>query len=459
VVGRLFAPSRAYGPPDDLRRLVDAAHRLGLAVLLDVVYNHFGPDGAYASLFSPLYLSTRHRSPWGAAVNFDGDGADHVREFFIENALHWLHEYHFDGLRLDATHGLVDDSPRHVVAELAARVRASLPQRRVLLIAEDERNLSTIVRPPEDGGWGVDAVWADDFHHQVRRLAAGDRDGYYEDFTGTVADLATTIRQGWFYRGQLSVHHRAPRGTDPSGIPLARMVVCLQNHDQIGNRPFGGRLNHQIEPALFRALSALLLFVPETPLLFMGQEWAASTRFLYFTDHHSDLGRLVTMGRRDEFSRFEAFADPVTRTRIPDPQAATTFEDSRLVWDERTQSLHAGVLELYRALLRLRRTEPAMQQWEGFDVAALDDASLAVMRSSGQDMLLLVLCTQASRGVDLGRCPAVPSHQTWQLVLTTEESRFVESPDADPISDVGIDLEGGLTLGFNRPASVILRGI
>jgi maltooligosyltrehalose trehalohydrolase len=165
-------------------------------------------------------------------VNLDGEGAEHVREFFIENALHWLHEYHFDGLRLDATHGLIDDSPRHFVTELVARVRASLAPRRVLFILEDERNLATIVRPSANGGWGVDAVWADDFHHQVRRLAAGDRDGYYEDFTGTLADLATTIRRGWFYRGQFSVHHGARRGTDPSGIPLYRMVVCLQNHDQ-----------------------------------------------------------------------------------------------------------------------------------------------------------------------------------------------------------------------------------
>jgi len=438
---------------------VDAAHGLGLAVLLDVVYNHFGPDGAYASLFSPLYLSTQHRSPWGAAVNLDGEGAEHVREFFIENALHWLHEYHFDGLRLDATHGLIDDSPCHFVAELASRVRASLPDRRVLLIAEDERNLAAIVRPSEDGGWGLDAVWADDFHHQVRRLAAGDRDGYYEDFTGTVADLATTIRQGWFYRGQRSVHHGAPRGTDPSGLPPSRLVVCLQNHDQVGNRPFGRRLNHQIDPALFRALSALLLFVPETPLLFMGQEWAASTRFLYFTDHHAELGRQVTAGRRQEFARFDAFADPVTRTRIPDPQAASTFEDSRLVWDERNRPPHAGVLELHRALLTLRRTEPALQQWDGFEVAALDDASLAVMRSNGQDMLLLVLCTDAPRRVDMKRWCAVPADRAWQVVLTTEDSRFVESGDAGGHgANVAIDLQDGLMLEFDRPASVMLRG-
>jgi maltooligosyltrehalose trehalohydrolase len=453
----LYAPSRAYGAPDDLRRLVDAAHRCGLAVVLDVVYNHFGPDGACGPQFSPFYLSTRHHSPWGAAVNLDGEGSGQVREFFIENALHWLHEYHFDGLRLDATHGLIDDSPRHFVAELAARVRASLPHRRVLLIAEDERNLATIVRPPEDGGWGLDAVWADDFHHQAQRLAAGDCDGYYEDFTGTTADLATTIREGWFYQGQFSVHQGKRRGTDPSGVPPCRMVICLQNHDQIGNRPFGRRLSHQIEPALLRALSALLLFIPETPLLFMGQEWAASTRFLFFTDHHVDLGPLVTEGRREEFSRFDAFADPVTRARIPDPQASSTFENSRLVWNERIQAPHAGILELYRALLRLRRTEPALQHSNRFEVTALDDASLAVLRASGRDVLVLVLCTAPSRRVDLTGWQAVPANRKWEIVLTTEQSQFLESGGPEQIPGVAIDTDDGLSVGFSRPASVIVR--
>lgn len=453
----LFAPSRAYGTPDDLRRLVDTAHGLGLAVLLDVVYNHFGPDGAYGSLFSPFYLSARHRSPWGAAVNLDGDGAVHVREFFIENALHWLHEYHVDGLRLDAVHGLLDDSPRHFVGELAARVRASIPHRIVLLIAEDERNLAAIVRPPDDGGWGLDAVWADDFHHQVRRLAAGDSDGYYQDFSGSLADLATTIRQGWFYDGQLSAYQGAPRGTDPSGVPPERMVVCIQNHDQIGNRPFGRRLNHQIEPALFRALSALLLFLPETPLLFMGQEWAASTPFLFFTDHHAELGKLVTEGRRAEFSRFAAFADPATRATIPDPQAPSTFQRSQLQWEEQDQALHAGVLELYRALLRLRRTEAALQRHEHFDVATLDEASLGLMRGHDRDTLLLVLCVGAARRVDLGRWRSTAPSGQWEVVLATDEPRFQDATAASTTAARTIDVDDRLGVTFTQPSAVILR--
>jgi maltooligosyltrehalose trehalohydrolase len=454
----LFAPSRAYGTPDDLRRLVDTAHRLGLGVILDVVYNHFGPDGAYAGVFSPFYFSTRHRSPWGAAVNLDGEGSSQVREFFIENALHWLHEYHFDGLRLDATHGLIDDSPRHFAAELTSRARASLPARRLLLIAEDERNLAAIVRAPEDGGWGVDAVWADDFHHQVRRMTAGDRDGYFEDYRGTTDDLAATIRQGWFYTGQFSAHHARPRGTDPSGVSPDRMVFCIQNHDQIGNRPFGRRLNHQIEPALFRALSALLLFVPETPLLFMGQEWAASTRFLYFTDHHAELGELVTKGRREEFSRFDAFADPEMRARIPDPQAPSTFADSRLRWDEIADDPHAGILELYRTMLRLRRTEPALQDCGDLAVTAFDSASLGVLRRRGNEALLLVLCTKAPGQIDVHSWSPARTHEKWAIVLSTEDGRFAESREGVRAPVGPIVSERTTSLGFNRPAAVVLRG-
>ena len=453
----LFAPSRVYGHPDDLRRLVDRAHGLGLAVVLDVVYNHFGPDGAYASVFSPWYFSTTHTSPWGAAVNLDGEGAGPVREFFIENALHWLHEYHLDGLRLDATHGLIDDSPRHFVAELASRARAAIPERTLLLMAEDERNLAAIVRSPQEGGWGLDAVWADDLHHHLRRRSAGDSDGYYEDFSGSIADLAATICHGWFYRGQVSVHRGTPRGTDPAGVPLERMVVCLQNHDQVGNRPFGGRLHHQIEPALFRALSALLLFLPETPLVFMGQEWAASSRFLYFTDHHADLGRLVTEGRRAEFSRFAAFADPATHARIPDPQAYATFAASRLVWEERLALPHAGVLDLYRTLLRLRREEIVLQR--PFDVIDIDDSCLVLVRGAGPEgALLLVVCLGPPRRVDLAPWQSRALRGRWEVVLTTEESRFCGQPDAAaaPVIELGA---GPLGVVFRGPAAVLLRAV
>jgi maltooligosyltrehalose trehalohydrolase len=454
----LFAPSRAYGSPDDLRRLVDRAHALGLAVLLDVVYNHFGPDGAYVLAFSPYYRSPRHDSPWGAAVNLDGEHSLEVRRFFIENALHWVHEYHFDGLRLDATHWLLDDSEPHFLAELAGRVHESVADRTLLLVAEDERNLATIVRRPEEGGWGLDAVWADDFHHEIRRRSAGDRDGYYQDYSGSVADLASTLRRGWFYRGQQSQYTGGPRGTDPSGIPLERMIVCLQNHDQVGNRAFGTRLHQQIDPALFRALSAILLFAPETPLLFMGQEWSASTPFLYFTDHSGELGRRVTEGRRSEFSRFEAFAREEVRTRIPDPQAPGTCESSRLIWQELADPAHAGTLELYRTLIRLRRGEPALRPGGTLQVVELNEHGLSIVRhrASGEK-LLLVAWFEGAGTYDHGRDGAAAglSACRWGTVLTTEEARFRE-PGAS-VSAPRVELDGPPVVTFHGPSAVILR--
>jgi maltooligosyltrehalose trehalohydrolase len=267
----LFAPSHRYGTPDDLRRLVDTAHRVGLGVIVDVVYNHLGPDGAYVSAFSPYYFTDRHKSPWGDGVNFDGPQSDHVRGFFIENALHWIDEYHVDGLRLDATHALQDDGERHFLAELATRVREEAGERGVVLIAEDERNLDQLIRGEEESGFGLNAVWSDDFHHEMRRLLAGDCEGYFRRFAGTTADLAETIRRGWFWAGQPAADGGEPRGSDPTGIPLQRFVFCLQNHDQVGNRAFGERLNHQVELAAFRAASAVLLCAPETPLIFMGE--------------------------------------------------------------------------------------------------------------------------------------------------------------------------------------------
>ncbi len=351
------------------------------AVLLDVVYNHLGPEGAYLPQFYPDYLNARHQTPWGAAVNLDGEGSDPVRRFIIDNALHWIREYHIDGLRLDSTHALVDESPRHFMREFADTVRSGA-SRPVLLFAEDYRNLSEVVTRDDDSAWGFDGVWADDFHHAIRRIVAGDRHGYYADFTGTSSELARTIRQGWLYTGEHSVHHRCPRGTDPSAIPMNRFVACLQNHDQIGNRAVGDRLHHAIDEPTWRALSVVLLTTPMTPLVFMGQEWAASTPFQYFTDLEPWLGRQVTQGRRQEFKDFPEFADAAAREAIPDPQSAATFESSRLCWNELDAPRHARVLELYRGLLRLRRGNPALGASDALagDAFAPDDESIAIVR-------------------------------------------------------------------------------
>jgi maltooligosyltrehalose trehalohydrolase len=454
----LFAPARCYGSPDDLRHFVNRAHELGLAVHLDVVYNHFGPDGSYAAAFSPFYFSSRHKSPWGAGVNFDGPYSAPVRHFFIENALHWIHEYHVDGLRLDATHAIVDESPRHFLAKLSGAVRCSLQDssRRALVLAEDVRNLARMVQPEKQNGWGLDAVWSDDFHHQMRRFLTGDQDGYFQDFAGTTQDIAATARQGWFYGGQYAPFFGQPRGTDPAGIPPSRFVFFLQNHDQVGNRAFGDRMHHQADPAVYRAATALLLLLPQTPLLFMGQEWAASAPFRYFTDHHPELGKLIQQGRQNEFSGFAAFQDPNDRERIPDPQALETFEASRLNWEERELEPHLSIWRFYTKLLALRRTEPALraQGTDNFQVEALNDSVLLLRRQAPSAPALLGVIRLRGAGSDnLQGSPCADAGQAgkWELLLTAEDASF--APDPVPPR---VDLWGPV-IEFFRPGAVILK--
>jgi maltooligosyltrehalose trehalohydrolase len=447
----LFAPARCYGTPDDLRRLVNAAHALGLAVFLDVVYNHLGPEGNYLPTFSPYYLSDTHSNPWGRGLNFDGEKSSMVRQCFIENALHWVHEYHIDGLRLDATHAIIDGDPRHFVAQLTTRVREAA-RRPVYVIAEDHRNLAHMIRPEGEGGWGLDGVWADDFHHKVRVALAGDNEGYFRDYTGSMPNLARTLNQGWHFTGQYSDYLREHRGTDPAGLPPRRFVFCIQNHDQIGNRALGERLHHQIELPAYRAASVLLLCAPATPLLFMGQEWAATSPFLYFTDHPEGLGKLVTEGRRNEFRHFSAFSDPAARDRIPDPQAATTFEASRLDWAETEREPHASILRLYKRLLALRRQEPAIRG-ERFTASAVSDGTLLLRQDakSGPSLLAVIQMKGAAEvslathdgltGLDLSLC---------QVLLTTEDRPF--APDPHPIRFVN----DAPTIAFARPSAILL---
>jgi maltooligosyltrehalose trehalohydrolase len=454
----LFAPARCYGRPDDLRAFVDEAHRLGLAVFLDVVYNHLGPEGNYLSVFSPYYFSEVHENPWGRGLNFDGPHSEMVRNFFIENALHWVHEYRFDGLRLDATHAMIDTRSRHFVTELTTRVRESVHDRRIFVIAEDHRNLASMVKGEGEGGWGLNGVWADDFHHKVRVALAGDNEGYYVDYSGSMTDLAAILNEGWYFKGQVSTYLGEARGTDPAGVPPRRFVFCLQNHDQIGNRAFGERLHHQIEPAAYRAASVLMLCAPATPLLFMGQEWAASSPFLYFTDHPEELGRLVTEGRRREFRHFRSFADPEAREAIPDPQGESTFARSRLDWDEIEAEPHASTLRLYRSLLALRRTEPSLG-YAGpgsFRAFALGETTLLIRQDAAVGPSLLgVIQMQGSARADLAGHPALDGldARRCQVVLTTEDPPFAPVP-VPPAVDLAGDAPA---IRFERPAAVLLR--
>lgn len=449
----LFAPSRAYGTPDDLRQLVNAAHEHGLSVLLDVVYNHLGPEGAYLPQFSRGYFTGKSTTPWGAAVNLD---APLVRRFILDNAAHWVREYHIDGLRLDATHALLDNSPKPIVQEIA-EVTAAAAGRPVIIHAEDHRNLATMVEDASLGGWDLDGVWADDFHHVVRRMTAGDRHSYFGDFQGTAQELATILRDGWLYSGRRSAHMNAWRGTNPVRVPMYRFVVCLQNHDQIGNRALGERLHHAIPPEAWRASSVLLLTAPMTPLLFMGQEWAASTPFQYFTDLEPALGRLVTEGRRREFAAFPEFSEPGGIERIPDPQAERTFHTSRLRWDEQSVGDHGRSLALYRALLALRRDEPALSGSEetAGDAWAPDDETIVVRRTDGRSTFWIACRFKSSGVVDLAGAAAAMGVEIHSLrvILDTEHAEFAANP-----LPMDVTLRGaGASVRFGRPGAVIVQ--
>lgn len=348
----LFAPYAPYGRPEDLKAFVDAAHGLGLAVLLDVVYNHFGPDGNFLPAYSPEYFTDRFQSAWGAGLDYR---ETHMRRFITDNARMWLQDYRLDGLRLDATQAMSDDSEVHILAELAAEVHALGADLgiRHLLLAEDYRNLPGLVTET-----GLDGIWVDDFHHVMRVTLTGETDGYYGPFGRGAAVLAHVITRGWVYEGQEWPLEKRPRGLPADDLDAPSFVYFIQNHDQIGNRATGDRL-HQF-PGMgvqaYRAASLLLLTLPMTPLLFQGQEWAASTPFQFFTDHHGELGKAVSEGRKREFGDFAGFSG-----EVPDPQAASTFEASRLNWQEQQEGEHARTLGLYRALLSLRRTDPVLR--------------------------------------------------------------------------------------------------
>ena len=444
----IFAPARCYGTPDDLRALVNTAHQHGIAVLLDVVYNHLGPDGAYANVFSPYYFTDRHKSPWGQGVNMDGPHSAEVRAFFIANALHWVDEYHIDGLRLDATHAIHDDGPRHFIEELATTIRVSA-QRPVSVIAEDHRKLEKLVLPARRQGWELDGVWADDLHHQVRVHVAGDREGYYADYTGSTEDIAATIRQGWFLTGRHPTHTGESHGGDAAAIDPSRFVVCIQNHDQVGNRFDGARLHHQVDEATFRAISAMLFAVPETPLIFQGQEWATRAPFLFFTDHHAELGRQVTSGRRDEFASFAAFADPAQRARIPDPQEQDTFERSRLPWQELQRPEHACMLRLYQRLMGLRATAAPLRasDRDSYDARALDAETIVIVRRGGDDTIVIAVRLGGAGSVK------VCGNASIRTLLTTEDADLATDPQPIAITPGGDHIE----IEFARPGAVFLQ--
>ena len=327
-------------------------------VLLDVVYNHFGPEGNYLGVYAPQFFTDRHRTPWGNGLNFDGPQSRTVRDFFIQNALYWLEEYHFDGLRLDAVHAIADDSQPHILLELSEAVRNSIPpDRHVHLIVENERNQSQYLQRESTGRPKLyTAQWDDDIHHALHVVVTGEKDGYYSDYAACpIEQLGRCLTEGFAFQGEASPYRKGePRGEPTTDLPPSAFVSFLQNHDQIGNRAFGERIVTLGDPRTIRAAMAILLVAPLPPLLFMGEEFGSVTPFLFFCDFEKDLAKTVTEGRRNEFSRFARFNDPSLSERIPDPNAVTTFASSRLDWTALEQPKHREWLAFYRRLLNLR---------------------------------------------------------------------------------------------------------
>lgn len=372
-----FAPQSSYGGPEGLKQLVDACHRRGLAVILDVVYNHLGPEGNYLGCFGP-YFTDRYRTPWGETVNFDGPDSDAVRGYFVSNALFWVTEYHVDALRLDAIHGIFDFSARHILQELAEAVHREARRlgRAVQVIAESSLNDARTVTPTPLGGHGLDAQWNDDFHHALRTLLTGERDGYYVDF-GEFSQLAKAFREGFVYSGQYSRYRRRRHGSSSAGIASGRLVVFSQNHDQVGNRLRGERPGHSLSPEKLKLAAGAVLLSPYLPLLFMGEEYGETAPFPYFI-HHSDpeLVAAVRRGRREEFAAF------AWQGEMPDPQAETTFLSAKINPQLRLEEPHRSLFVLYRELLRLRKMLPSLRRLsrETTEVAEIAEAKVLVLR-------------------------------------------------------------------------------
>ena len=411
----LWAPHRSYGGPEGFKRFVDACHMKGLGVVLDVVYNHLGPAGNYLSEFGP-YFTDRYRTPWGWAVNFDGEGSYGTRDFVISNALMWFSAYHIDGLRLDAVHAVFDEGALHILEELSAAVErlASEMGRDLWLIAESDRNDPRICRSREQHGYGIDACWDDDFHHALHTVLTGESEGYYMDF-GRISQLAKVFRDGYVFDGQFSEFRQRHHGRPAGDLPGQSFVCCLQDHDQIGNRAFGERTSALVGPDLLKVGAALVLLSPFVPMLFQGEEWGASTPFLYFTDHQDpDLAQAVKEGRRREYPTGAGM-------EVPDPQDLTTFLSSKLDWAEPGRAPHAELLDWHRRLVALRRQQPDLGPGDRKQVTTAHDE---------EARWLVVRRGRFSVVANFAGVPqAVPLESSGSVVLSSSAEVSLEVPD------------------------------
>lgn len=423
----LYAPTRLYGAPDDFRRFVDQAHAAGLGVILDVVYNHLGADGDYAREFSRYYYTSRYRNEWGPAINYDGENSGPVREFIIENAGYWIDEYHLDGLRLDATQTMFDSSRDHIVAAITRRVRDAAKGRATIVVAENESQETSLLLPVAEGGSGIDALWNDDFHHSALVALTGRNEAYYSDHLGSPQEFISALKWGFLYQGQYYSWQGKRRGEPCFGIKPASFVLYIENHDQIANSARGLRLHRITTPALYRALTALLLLAPGTPMLFQGQEFASSSPFLYFADHKPDLAKAVIEGRREFLGQFSSLATPEMQAILPDPTDPQTFMSSKLDLTERRSNKEAYAL--HRDLLRLRKGDPVFraQKRGGIDGAVLGEGAFVLRffgREHGDRLLVVNLGADRRCGPFPEPLLAPPEESVWRTVWSSEDPRY-----------------------------------
>jgi maltooligosyltrehalose trehalohydrolase len=440
----LFAPFHRYGPPDAMRAFVDEAHRLGIGVILDVVFNHLGPQGSVLTQFAEAYHSPGKATEWGAAMNFDGPDGGPVREFFLACTEHWIREYHLDGLRIDATQEFHDDSRPHILAEIAETVRrvAGEAGRSALVIGENEPQQADLIRPADRGGLGLDALWNDDFHHVGLIFANGHREAYYGDYGGTPQEFVSLLKRGWLYQGQFNARQGKPRGSPAAGLTPPQFINFLQNHDQVANSLRGRRLHQEADPGTTRALTAVLLLAPGTPMLFQGQEYAAHAPFVYFGDLAGELAETMHQGRREQLKEFESLGLPGTRGLVPHPSEPGVFERCRLDPGERDRNAEAYAL--HKDLLALRRDDPVFraQGAGGLDGAVLGPRAFVARwgdpEGLGRDRLLAVNLGDEMVYAPVAEPLLAPSEgRAWRVAWSSEDVRYGGRGTPPPVRPEG----------------------
>ncbi|QVL33525.1 malto-oligosyltrehalose trehalohydrolase [Telmatocola sphagniphila] len=453
----LYAPTRLYGTPEDFREFVNEAHRLKLGVILDVVYNHLGPDGNYLPKFSPDYFSKKHKTDWGEAINFDGENCQPVRDFFTGNAGYWIEDFHLDGLRLDATQNIYDNAlpEKHILTEIGRTVRRAAQGRSTIIVSENESQHSELVRSIETGGYGLDGLWNDDFHHSASVALTGHQGAYYKDYRGEPQEFISAIKYGYLYQGQWYSWQNQKRGHAGLDLPPSAFINYLENHDQVANSGRGLRMHQMTSPGRYRAIKTVTLLGPGTPMLFQGEEFASSSPFFYFADHHNELAPLVERGRKEFLSQFRNLRDTKMKAQLAAPHNPATFERCKLNFYERFT--HEAHYRLTKDLLKLRKLDLNFnsQRHMKIDGAVLGPQAfvLRYIHPEGLDRILLV---NLGRDWDLQTCPepllAAPWKCEWELLLSTDSPSYGGSGVFHPETETGwlLAAESATLLGARR---------